>query len=236
MRNLFAVLVSFLLISGGAYSQGPKFTEPDYESIKAAVSDESASTYYPKLMKRYLAGDVSLNADEFRLLYYGHIYQDNYDPYSPAMEHNALNVYLQKETLDEKDCDIIINYTNISMIDYPFNLHHLRMAIYALHLKGDHTEADKRIKMLNGVIDAILSSGDGKSMRTAFHVIYTPHEYEIVNILGYNAEYQTLNNIWDVISISKNNDKVPALYFNVGEMLDMYKKKAEKISSGRNIK
>lgn len=187
-------------------------------------------------MKRYLAHDVTLNADEFRLLYYGHIYQDNYDPYSSTMEHNALSLYLDKENLDTSDCDIIINYTNISMIDYPFNFHNLRMAIYALHIKGEHVEADKRSKMLNGIIDAILSSGDGKSMRTAFHVIYTPHEYEIVNILGYNAEYQTLNNIWDVISISKNPEKILALYFNVGEMLNVYKQKAEKINSGRNIR
>jgi hypothetical protein len=221
------------VFSINVHSQGKGIIEPDYEVIKASVSDPSASSYYPKLMKRYLNYDETLTEDEFRLLYYGFIYQNNYDPYSPSMEHNALALYLEKETLDTKDCDAIINYVNISMIDYPFNFHLLRMSAYALHLKGTHVEADKRIKMLDGVIQAILSSGDGKSMRTAFHVIYTQHEYEIVNYLGYNAEYQTLNNIWDIISISKNDDKIPALYFNVGEMLDAYKRKTEKINSGR---
>ena len=226
MKIRFFLHVCFLSICLTGWSQG-KFTEPDYESVKEAVSDLSSSSYYPKLMKRYLNHDVTLTADEFRLLYYGFVYQDNYEPYSLEMERNELSPYLEKDVLDAKECDDIINDANRSMINYPFNFHLLRMAVYALHMKGEHAEADKRLRMLNGVIDAILSSGDGKTMRTAFHVIYTQHEYEIVNILGYNAEYQTLNNNWDIINISKNSDKIPVLYFNIGEMLDVYRKRDE---------
>ena len=234
MKVRFFLLICFLTVCITGRAQGHKFMEPDYESIQTAVSNPSSSSYYPKLMKRYLNRDATLTADEFRLLYYGFIYQKQYDPYSPSMEHNALSLYLDKETLTENDCDVIINYTNISLVDYPFNFHHLRMTIYALHLKGQHDEADKLLKMLNGIIDAILSTGDGKTMRTAFHVIYTQHEYEIVNFLGYNAEHHTLNNRWDIIHLSKNNDKIPVFYFNVGEMLDIHKKRTEKINSERN--
>jgi len=234
MKVRFFLLICFLTVCITGRAQGHKFMEPDYESIQTAVSNPSSSSYYPKLMKRYLNRDATLTADEFRLLYYGFIYQKQYDPYSPSMEHNALSLYLDKETLTENDCDVIINYTNISLVDYPFNFHHLRMTIYALHLKGQHDEADKLLKMLNGIIDAILSTGDGKTMRTAFHVIYTQHEYEIVNFLGYNAEHHTLNNRWDIIHLSKNSDRIPVFYFNVGEMLDIYKKRTEKINSERN--
>jgi len=234
MKTRFFFFICFLSVCATGWSQGAKFMEPDYESIKTVISDPSSSSYYPKLMKRYLNYDATLTIDEFRLLYYGFIYQNNYDPYNSSMERNALSSYLEKEELNTKDCEAIINYTNISMVDYPFNFHHLRMAIYALHLNGKHDEGDKLLNMLNGIIDAILSTGDGKTMRTAFHVIYTQHEYEIVNILGYNAEYQTLNNNWDIIHISKNSEKIPVLYFNVGEMLDIYKKRTEKINSERN--
>ena len=234
MKQIFVLFFTAFLLSLNSHAQLSTFTVVDYDVIKEAVSDPKSPTHYPKLMKRYLNSDVSLTADEFRLLYYGHIYQDNYEPYSAAMEHNALSVYLQKEEITPVDCDMIINYVNISLIDFPFNFHNLRMAIYAHHVKGNKEEANKRMTMLNGIVDAILSSGDGKSLRTAFHVIYTPHEYEIVNILGYNAEYQTLNNVWDIISLSRNNDKIPALYFNVEEMLNIYREKSEKINSGRN--
>ncbi|MCD7971571.1 MAG: DUF4919 domain-containing protein [Candidatus Azobacteroides sp.] len=232
MKKLLIYLLFAASIFSG-FAQRSSFAELDYDAIKEAVEDSGSSSYYPKLMERYLANDVTLTLDDFRLLYYGHIYQNNYDPYSLAMEHNALSVYLQKEELTPADCDVIINYVNIAMIDYPFNFHHMRMAIYAYHVKGDYKEADKRRTMLNGIIDAILSSGDGKSLRTAYHVIYTPHEYEIVNILGYNAEYQKLNNIWDIISLSQNKDKIPALYFNVEVMLEAHRKKTERINSGR---
>lgn len=232
MKNLIVLFLA-TIVSFSVFSQNQTFTDLDYENIRKAVSDPDASTYYPKLMQRFLDSDVTLTDDEFRLLYYGHLYQNNYDPYSPAMEHNALALYLKKETLTPADCDAIINYTNISMNDFPFNFHHLRMAVYAYHVKGDLKEADNRMKMLNGIINAILSSGDGKSLRTAFHVVYPPHEYEIVNFLGFNAEYQKLNNVWDIISLSKNSKNIPALYFNVEEMLNIYRERIEKINAAR---
>ena len=235
MKIRFFLLICFPAICIIGRAQGTKFMEPDYEAIKAAVSTSSASSYYPKLMQRYLNRDVPLTDDEFRLLYYGFIYQKNYAPYNSSMENNALSLYLEKGTLTEEDCDVIINYTKISFVDYPFNFHHLRMTVYALHLKGQHDEADKLLKMLNGIIDAILSTGDGKTMRTAFHVIYTQHEYEIVNFLGYNAEHHTLNNRWDIIHLSKNSEKIPVFYFNVGEMLDAHKRITEKINSEREL-
>ncbi|MDR2474731.1 MAG: DUF4919 domain-containing protein [Bacteroidales bacterium] len=230
-KNFLSTLALLTIFTG--FAQKQPFIEPDYDAIKTAVSDSATSTFYPVLMKRFLANDVTLTNDEFRLLYYGHLYQDNYAPYSPSMERNALAIYLEKKEISPADCDMILNYTNVSRIDFPFNFHHLRMAIYALHVKGKHQEADSLMTMLNGIIDAILSSGDGKSLKTAYHVIYTPHEYEIMNKLGYVAESQTLNNVWDVISIAKNRDKISALYFNVEEMLDIYREKAEKINSAR---
>lgn len=214
-------------------AQRSSFVELDYGAIKKAISDPNSSTYYPKLMKRYLDFDTTLTLDEFRLLYYGYIYQPDYDPYNKHMENNALSVYLEKDKITLADCEKIISFVNISMSEKPFHFHNLRMAIYAYHVKGEKKEAEKRIAMLNGIINAILSSGDGKSLRSAYHVIFTIHEYEIVNYLGYNADYQELKSVWDVIYLSKNKDKIPALYFNVEEMLAAYYERTKQISSGR---
>ena len=134
--------------------------ELDYGAVKKAISDPNSSTYYSKLMKRYLDFDMTLTLDEFRLLYYGYIYQEDYDPYSKQMENNPLAAYLEKDKITLADCEKIISFVNISMTEKPFHFHNLRMAIYAYHMKGEKKEAEKRIAMLNGIINAILSSGE----------------------------------------------------------------------------
>jgi len=230
-KSIIVLCFYFSLLSLSA--QRSSFVELDYGAIKKAISDSNSSSYYPKLMKRYLDFDTTLTLDEFRLLYYGYIYQNDYDPYNKQMENNALSVYLEKDKLTLADCEKIIAFANISMTEKPFHFHNLRMAIYAYHMKGEKKEAENRIAMLKGIMNAILSSGDGKSLRTAFHVIFTIHEYEIVNYLGYNAENQELKSVWDVIYLSKNKDKLPALYFNVEEMQGAYYERNKQINSGR---
>ena len=232
MRKFIVILCCyFSLLSLSA--QRVSFVELDYGAIKKAISDPNSSAYYPKLMNRYLDFDTTLTLDEFRLLYYGYIYQKDYDPYNKHMENSALSLYMEKDKLAPADCENIIAFVNISMTEKPFHFHNLRMAIYAYHMKGEKKEAEKRMTMLNGIINAILSSGDGKSLRTAYHVIFTVHEYEIVNYLGYSANHQELKSVWDVIYLSKNKNKIPALYFNVEEMLAAYYERNKQISSGR---
>ena len=69
---------------------------------------------------------------------------------------------------------------------------------------------------LQGLIAAIMETGDGLTVETAIHVNKVPDEYFILNIIGfeYGGE-QTLVYPCDYLSVEKNEYEVEGLYFNV---------------------
>ena len=79
---------------------------------------------------------------------------------------------------------------------------------------------------LKGIIQAILSTGDGKAPETAWFVIYPADEYNIVNRQGFTAtEFTFVEPYFDYISIEKNPLKIEGFYFNVKKLLKEYNRK-----------
>jgi hypothetical protein len=80
MRQLLFII--FLLITIGiANSQELTFQKPDYDLIKKDIQDSSSAFYYPKIMSRLLVYDTTLTIEDYRHLYYGYIFQNDYKPY-----------------------------------------------------------------------------------------------------------------------------------------------------------
>ena len=57
---------------------------------------------------------------------------------------------------------------------------------------GDTGKADFHRAVLNGLIDSILKSGDGKSPKTAWVVISVHEEYVVLQVLGFKPSQQSL--------------------------------------------
>ena len=63
------------------------------------IAEKGGEFYYPTLLARFKEGDTTLSLSQLRALYYGSIFQDDYDPYN---------------TIDMKDIYAVINKENSS--------------------------------------------------------------------------------------------------------------------------
>lgn len=88
MKRVLLLFISALLacaaFSVDAAKRGDKKLKPekpDMEKIKKEVNDPSSKYYYPKLMKQFEANDTSMTLDQFRHLYLGYVFQEDYNPY-----------------------------------------------------------------------------------------------------------------------------------------------------------
>ena len=217
----------FLLIGASpVFAQSEDMEVPDMEMIRDSVLDRNSTRYYPLLMERYLEGDTTLSLEEYRYLYLGYSFQEGYDPYRISPYGTKLREMYANTPVGELDCDTIIKYGQLAVADFPFDLREINMLIYAYKCKGDLSQSSRWEYALRSLIDAILSTGDGESPETAWHVIYTPHEYDIVNRLGLEViRYRLEEPALDYLEVKENPFKINGYYFNVGRMREEYQRK-----------
>jgi hypothetical protein len=83
-----------------------------------------------------------------------------------------------------------------------------------------------------GLVDSILSSGDGKTPETAYHVISVDEEYAVLNTLGFKVVKQSLmeskGHSYDKMEVLHMKSKEPGMiYFNVDMPLGKLKGKTK---------
>lgn len=219
MKPIFIFICLFVAIYN-TKAQEFTFQEPDYDLIKKEILDSSSDFYYPRLITRLVSFDTTLNNDEFRYLYYGYIYQKNYEPYWHSKYEDTLLKYYQSEEINAKDYDKIIELTTQSINEFPFDLRQMNFLAYTYHLKGDDVMAKKVSYRFYGTVDAILSTGDGKTCKTGFHVISTSHEYVILNVFQFQLLSQALTGNCDYMQLVKDKRNIDGIYFNIQKLLE----------------
>lgn len=89
---------------------------------------------------------------------------------------------------------------------------------------GDKKTAKTYANKYFSLLDAIYSSGDGRSIETAYVVIKVADEYELLADLKLSCTKQALIEDTDLLTISTQNQKeepkITELYFNVSKPLD----------------
>ncbi len=199
--------------------QERKFLAPNYEAIKKEIQQKKSDLFYPKLMERFATADTLLKANEMEHLYYGYIFQKEYNPYYNAPETKKLKEYYAKEKLEEADYKAIIELCNQSLSKWPLDLNMLNTLAFSYHQIGDKDMEKKASFKFQNVISAIFNSGNGKTCETAYHVISVSHEYVLINFFQLKTEKQALIGSCDYLSFEKGKYKVDGLYFNVGQLL-----------------
>ncbi|MFH6999534.1 DUF4919 domain-containing protein [Flavobacterium sp. FlaQc-57] len=219
MFRKFLPLVLFL-IGITVFAQETTFKILDYKAIEKEIKDKSSSYYYPKLMERLVSNDTLLNQDEYRHLYFGYVFQPKYSAFWTSPDDKKLREYYGKEKLEPTDCDEIIKLANHSLNDFPFDLRLLNFLGYVYHVKGNEELAQKTSFKFHNIINAILSSGDGKQCETGFHVLVVSHEYVVLNVFELETKSQSLIGKCDYLSFEKGKYKVDGVYFNIEKMLE----------------
>lgn len=236
MRKLISIISAILLV-GGLLTAAPAQQQkkgvvqtPDLEQIRRDVADPSSPFYYPKLMGRYQQNETVMNLDDYRHLYYGYLFQEDFNPYrhNEASTKNESLYYKSSHTRAELDS--IITYAEMALDDNPFDLSQMNFLIYALRARGKVNRANIWQYRLNHLIQAIISSGTGADADHAWYVINPRHEYDIVNFQNAVVKGQHYQEpYFDLIEVEKKGAKGKVsnetCYFNIRNLLEEYYRK-----------
>lgn len=226
MRKLLLILILFLTF-GNILAQ--EVDAPDYKQIRAQIQNTKGPNYYPTLMRRYLANDTTLSLEQYRVLYYGFTLQEDFVPYQ--MEKKQLldiRKSLNKEKGSARLCPEAIQISNNILDDNPFDLLAISTLSFAYLQLQDTVKYNLWNDKQNALLDAIVSSGDGETQESAFHVIDIEHEYEVLYRMGLQIEKDSLcNESIEYIKVKENTEDIPGVFFNFGACRSVYKKRYE---------
>lgn len=218
-RILLAII--FLPFISNVYGDKDEFQKPDYNEIKKSIHDKDSQFYYPLLFERYINSDTTLTIQDFRVLYYGYLFNDSYSVYRSSDYVDSVNAILHQDTLTSSDYKNMIKYEKLILKEYPFNLRDLNMLANLYYQLGDtisSLQSDFKLQML---VNTILSTGDGRSEKTAWHVISVSHEYDILGYFGFQfgGSQSLTKKGCDYLEVSENDYKVKGFYFDVNMIL-----------------
>ena len=208
-------------------AQEARHIVPDYNEIETLTSDKVSAFYYPELFKKYVANDTNLSLRDYRMLYFGYFFQGNYTPFYHTEEADSVKAILgDREKLTTDEWKEVIRFGKANLEKNPFDLKGLNIVWVAYRQTGDSASARFYFDKLKKLVQTILSTGDGMSEATAFHILNVSHEYDIINILGY--EYGGNQNLTDTkcdyLSLKTNDEGLSGLYFDVNQIFKGYKK------------
>lgn len=210
--------ILFILITSMAFSQEIDFEAPNYRTIKSNIEDKNSKFYYSDLLQRLSVNDTLLTGEDYKHIYYGYVYNTNYNPYGETSNEDKIRTFYHREELEKKDYKEFIDLANQSLKEFPIDIRLMNFLAYVHHLNGDEAMAKKVSNNFHGLLGAIMSSGDGLKCETSFHVISVTHEYVILNMFELENVSQSLIGNCDYLAFEKDKYKIPGLYFNVSKL------------------
>lgn len=221
--GIVATLLSFISV----YAEDKSNGQPDFAHIKKVVNDPYSPYYYPTLVQKYNSNDTTMTDDEFLHYYLGYTFQEDYNPYRTSeFAHQIDHLYKQNKKLSSVEYENLVKFAKQTLEDDPFDLRQINILIYGLKGLNRYREAAVWQYRLDHLIDAIISTGDGTTPETAWHVIYPNHEYIILNCLGMKGvDFVFVEPFYDYVEIEKNARRIEGFYFNVKRILDVYTQK-----------
>jgi hypothetical protein len=218
MKKRFLGILLTGLLTLQLYAQQFQYTKVDFKSIKSLVSSESSLFYYPALFARYQRNDTTLNVEAFRYLYYGFTFQAGYEPYKKTDAETRVNELLSSDTLSSGDFSGIREACLEIIQLHPFSTKYLLALAVACSRLGNTEEARIYYNKYDGLLSAILSSGDGATEQSAWCVILVSDEYEILNALGFHpsGKQKLLSaSKCDFIYVTTNEYAIEGFYFDI---------------------
>lgn len=215
MKKLLTLVLTILSFT--TFSQEIKFEKPNYNKIEKEIQKKSSSYYYEKLKEKFNASDSTMTLEEKRHLYYGFSFQKEYSSSYHNKANDSLINVLNKQNHLTDDFKKIITFGNQILSENPFDLRVLNYQLYAYEKMQEKDNYIKKLTQFSIIVDAILSSGDGTSKENAIYVINVSHEYDILNIIGFEfvGSQSLIAGQYDYLKVKENNFKIDGLYFDI---------------------
>lgn len=204
--------LSFILIG---FAQKSIAQKPNYKKIKKLTFKKKSDFYYLKLAKKFTKGH-NMSLEEKRAFYYGFAFRYSYEPYKISKSRKQINSILQKKVFNKStlnELDVLIR-TELSDNPFDIELHNLHIFVYKkLRLKD---KVLLKLKQIQVIKDAILSTGNGKTKKTAYHVIFVKNEYDILKLLQIKAiKHQFIDKNYECVLVEENTRGIKKVFFNI---------------------
>ncbi len=210
-----------------AQAQKKEIIPVDFNRVKSVTSNPESRFYYPRLLKTYISFNYNkFELEDMRNLYYGYIFQEDYNPYRQSVYADKVEEYVYKKELSRDECDSLEHYASLSLHDNMFDFEQLEYFAYALKTKKKFARYEVFTKNIHLLLSAIMTSGDG-TKEHPWVVICPMHEYDIVNYLGFKAvDHEEVENGVDYVKVEKREgSKTEGFYFDVKKMLEEGRRK-----------
>lgn len=209
---------------------------PNEDDILRQTLSTSSPYYYTNLMLNYRNGSEPLDADGYYYLYYGFAYQEDYRPF---VENEALDLMLDimagidPELPTVGQLEALIERGIEAMELDPFNPKVLNMMAYAYGALGDKRREELYFNHLNGILQAIESTGTGLQERSPWHILMFSHAYDVIATKGYmyNEGRIISRTVEFVPLVRKAHDKTKGFYFDYSRV---YRNKPDDVTIKRD--
>lgn len=176
-------------------------------------TQDNPTVSYQTLLDRLKNGDTSIDFAELRLLF---AQLPDYNPYRTMdelrdKEDQMWEAYKSgnyEEALQIGNSILDTNYLRIMT-------HYIFSEVYGK--LGDTEKQQFHEDVFFGLVDSVIKSGDGKSPETAMTVIEIREEYDVLSVLGFEEDSQTL-----IEQDGKRFDVITAQNPETGETRDFY--------------
>lgn len=226
LKSLLIYIVVFMCY-GMAVAQ--EVDAPNYKEIRSGMNNPNSEMFYPRLMDRYLKQDTTLTLQQYRTLYYGFTLQDDFVPYQAERE--ELLEHRSQITKNPKDKVLVTRALNVALRSYrdnPFSLLAIQTIAFCYSSLEDMNNYNIWNIQKNGILDAIVSSGDGESEESALHVISIEHEYEVLYRMGLEIVGDSLcNDKIEFLQVADNAQDIRGVFFNFGACRQAYARRYE---------
>lgn len=143
-------------------------TDLNFDELLAAAERDPASTDFAQLRRAYVVSPR----------------------YQPTTHFSQAK--LQGMTNDVKDVDELALRCKKLADENPMDLEVRLILDFAYSEMEQHDLAAQQHAFINGNLEAIWASGDGKSFETAWVVVSVAEEYTLLSIMGYQMRQQSL--------------------------------------------
>lgn len=222
MKRILPVVILVITLCGFREPE-----RPDMEQIRREVTDPQSPYFYPALMARYEQNETVMTLDDYRRLYLGAVFEEDFNPYRNSEFDGLVTELYFKSKHEKSECDRIIKYAQLALADNPFDLQQIDYLIYALREKKKNNLANIWQFRLNHLLEAIVSTGTGLDTANAWYVICPQHEYFLLNRMGRTAtEFEFIAPDHDHITVAPRSPKDSTEYFfRSSPFLDQYRLK-----------
>lgn len=233
-KYLFALVALMLLAPCAAESQEIDSTEsaglpsivPEFDSIFRMVKDKKSPYYYPKLAKRFLRADTTLDLQDLRCLYYGYPVQKDFNPYSTTAELDAVRGMLRADSVSEADFRRAYKIACDGLAKKPSDLTMAYWKVIAAYYGFGEDSKELELSQIQFQMLQIASASSGRGTSDSpYFVTSVGHSYTIMNIIGVHPEMQMLvidtvhGFTCDVFPVTDEDGEKDTLYFEVSQCM-----------------